>query len=139
MKEKSLYLIDGNSILYRAYYAIRNLATSQGFPTNAIYGFLQTLGKIKEEKKPPYLAIVFDAHGPTIRHEAYQEYKANRKPMPEDLVIQVPLLKKILQAQRLKLLEIEKFEADDVLASLAIKAATHGYKPVIVTTDKDRS
>ncbi|OQX51626.1 MAG: DNA polymerase I [Candidatus Aminicenantes bacterium 4484_214] len=137
MKEKSLYLIDGNSILYRAYYAIRNLATSQGFPTNAIYGFLQTLGKIKEEKKPPYLAIVFDAHGPTIRHEAYQEYKANRKPMPEDLVIQVPLLKKILQAQRLKLLEIEKFEADDVLASLAIKAATHGYKPVIVTTDKD--
>lgn len=137
MSKNTLYLIDGNSILYRSYYAIRNLTTSQGFPTNAIYGFLQTLRKIKEDKQPASLAVVFDAKGPTVRHDTYQEYKANRKPMPDDLVIQLPLLKKILQAQRIKILEIDMFEADDVLASLATKAASLGYTPVIVTIDKD--
>jgi len=137
MTKKSIYLIDGNSILYRAYYAIRNLSTSNGFPTNAIYGFLQTLRKILEEHQPAYLAVVFDAKGPTIRHAAYEEYKANRKPMPEDLVVQLPVLKKVLQAQQIKLLEIDKYEADDVLATLAARAAARGLPAVIVTTDKD--
>jgi len=137
MTKKALYLIDGNSILYRAYYAIRHLSTSSGFPTNAIYGFLQTLRKIREEHQPAYLAVVFDAKGPTIRHDAYQEYKANRKPMPDDLVVQLPVLKKVLEAHQIKLLEVAKYEADDVLASLAAQAATQDLPAIIVTTDKD--
>ena len=137
MRKKNIYLIDGNSILYRSYYAIRNLSTSNGFPTNAIYGFLQTLRKIREEHQPAYLAVVFDAKGPTIRHATYQAYKANRKPMPEDLVVQLPVLKKILQAQQIKLLEVDQYEADDVLATLALRAAAQGLPAVIVTTDKD--
>ncbi len=132
-----LFLIDGNSLLYRSYYAIQQLQTSRGFPTNAIYGFITTLRKIIDTEKPDYLGIVFDTKGPTIRHAAFKDYKAQRKPMPEDLVVQMPVLKKLITALRIPLYESPGYEADDVLASLAKMAAARGLHAVIVTTDKD--
>jgi len=137
MSKKKLFLIDGYSLLYRAYYAIRRLSTSQGFPTNAIYGFLSMLRKLQEKEGLHYLGIVFDVKGPTIRHEAYKEYKAHRKPMPEDLSVQIPVLKKILKAMHIPFFEYEKYEADDVLGSLAQKASSKKIHTVIVSTDKD--
>ncbi|MGQ9800284.1 MAG: DNA polymerase I [Candidatus Saccharicenans sp.] len=137
MTSSRLFLIDGNSLLYRSYYAIQKLANSAGFPTNAIYGFINTLNKIIEEEKPEYLGIVFDTGAPTLRHQAYQEYKAQRRPMPQDLTVQVPVLKKILQARRIPLFEYTDYEADDVLATLARKAEARGLLTIIVTTDKD--
>ena len=137
MTASLLFLIDGNSVLYRSYYAIRQLSNSAGFPTNAIYGFINTLNKIIEEEKPQYLGVVFDTGRPTIRHQAYKEYKAGRKPMPEDLTVQVPVLKQVLQALRIPVFEYENYEADDVLATLARQAAEHKQPAVVVTSDKD--
>lgn len=137
MEPKKLFLIDGNSILYRSYFAIQRLSTSSGFPTNAIYGFLNTLRKIQEQEKPTHLGIVFDTGKPTLRHKTFEKYKAQRKPMPDDLQIQVPYLKKVIQALRIPLFEYENYEADDVLASLAHLAAQRGILTIIVTTDKD--
>jgi DNA polymerase-1 len=137
MSEKRLFLIDGNSLLYRSYYAIRRLSTSQGFPTNAIYGFINTLRKLIEQENPKYLGVVFDTGKPTIRHEVYKEYKAQRKPMPEDLIPQIPVLKKVLGAMKIPVLEYEKYEADDVLATVADKASAEKIPSVIITTDKD--
>jgi DNA polymerase-1 len=137
MAEPKLFLIDGNSLLYRSYYAIKRLSNSKGFPTNAIYGFILTLRKILDQEKPPYLGIVFDTGKPTLRHKMFKEYKAQRKPMPEDLVVQVPVLKKVIEAFRIPLFEFADYEADDVLASLARRVSAEGVGPVIVTTDKD--
>jgi len=135
--EKKLFLIDGNSLLYRSYYAIQRLSTSQGFPTNAIYGFISTLRKLIEQEKPHYLGIVFDTGKPTIRHQMFKAYKAHRKPMPEDLIPQVPVLKKVIRAMNIPLFEFENYEADDVLGSLAQKAGEKRIPAVIVSTDKD--
>jgi DNA polymerase-1 len=135
--EKKLFLIDGNSLLYRSYYAIQRLSTSQGFPTNAIYGFINTLRKIIEQEKPQYLGIVFDTAKPTLRHKMFKAYKAHRKPMPEDLIPQIPVLKKVIRAMNIPHFEFEDYEADDVLGSLARKAAEKMVPAVIVSTDKD--
>ena len=135
--EKKLYLIDGNSLLYRSYYAIQRLSTSRGFPTNAIYGFISTLRKLVEQEKPHYLGIVFDTGKPTIRHQMFKAYKAHRKPMPEDLIPQLPVLKRVIQAMNIPLFEYENYEADDVLGSLVQKAGEHRIPAVIVSTDKD--
>jgi len=137
MAGQTLYLIDGNSLLYRSYYAVQRLSTAGGFPTNAIYGFLVALRKIMDEAAPDLLGVVFDAPGAKIRQEVYQDYKAHRKPMPDDLAVQIPKLKEILQAYRIPMLENTRYEADDVLGSLAVKAKAGGYETVIVTTDKD--
>ena len=137
MADKKLFLIDGNALLYRSYYAIRSLANSKGFPTNAIYGFILTLRKLLDQEKPHYLGIVFDTGKPTLRHKMFKDYKAQRKPMPEDLVVQIPVLKKVIQAFQIPLFEYEDYEADDVLASLARLATAKGIPSVIVTTDKD--
>ncbi len=136
-KEKKLYLIDGNSLVYRSYYAIRFLSTSKGFPTNAIYGFISMLRKLMDQEKPVYLGIVFDVKGPTIRHKAFKDYKAHRKPMPEDLVVQMPVIKKVIKALNIPCFEYENYEADDVLGSLAHQASRKNIPSVIVTTDKD--
>lgn len=137
MTEKKLFLIDGNSLLYRSFYAIRHLSTSKGFPTNAIYGFLAMLRKITEKEKPGYLGIAFDTKGPTIRHKAFKDYKAHRKPMPEDLVVQIPVVKKIIRALKIPFFEYQNYEADDVLGSLAQQASDKNIPSVIVTHDKD--
>jgi len=137
VKKKKLFLIDGNSLLYRSYYAIQRLSTSQGFPTNAIYGFINMLRKMIDKEKPEYLGIVFDTKGPTIRHAAFKDYKAQRKPMPEDMEVQVPVVKKIIKALNIPFFEFESYEADDVLGSLARKASAQEIHAVIVTNDKD--
>ena len=131
MSGGTLYLIDGNSILYRSFYAIQRLATSQGFPTNAIYGFIATLRKLLDEAKPELLGIVFDAPGAKMREEIFEGYKAQRKPMPEDLVKQIPKLKEVLRAFRIPLYENARYEADDVLGSLAARASALKIKTVL--------
>jgi DNA polymerase-1 len=137
MAEKTLYLIDGHALLYRSYYAIRNLSTTAGFPTNAIFGFVTALRKLRDEAKPTHLGIVFDAPGRKIRHDVFEAYKAQRKPMPEDLAVQIPKLREVIEALRIPAIALERYEADDVLASLADKAAKKGFRTVVVTTDKD--
>ena len=133
----TLYLIDGNSYLYRAFYAIRNLSASDGTPTNAIYGFTNMILKILREKSPDYFAVVFDAPGPTHRHEAYEEYKAHRPGMPDDLKPQVPLIKEIISAFNIQRIEKPGYEADDIMAHIAKEAESEGLEVYIVTGDKD--
>jgi DNA polymerase I len=137
MRGKTLLLVDGHSLLYRSHYAIRSLANSRGFPTNAIYGFINTLKKLRNDEKPDYLAVVFDLEGPTVRHEEFEKYKAKRKPMPEELAVQLPKLRDVLRALRIATAEFPRYEADDVLATLASRAAARNLRTVIVSTDKD--
>lgn len=135
--KKTFYIIDGNSYIYRAFYAIRNLSTSQGLPTNAVFGFANMLLKVIKEKSPDMLAIVFDPKGPTRRHIEYKEYKAHRPPMPKDLVQQIPYIHNLVEAFRIPVFVQEGQEADDVIATLARKAEADGHLVVIVTGDKD--
>ena len=125
MKEK-IVLIDGHSILNRAFYGLPNLTNSEGLHTNAVYGFLNILFKILEEEKPQYLTVAFDLHAPTFRHEMYAEYKGTRKPMPEELREQVPLMKQVLEAMGVKIAEQEGYEADDILGTLARRGEREG-------------
>lgn len=137
MGEKTIFLIDGNALLYRSFYAIKNLSNSKGFPTNAIYGFITALRKMVDQYNPDYLGIVFDTKGPTFRHLKFKEYKAHRKPMPDDLVIQIPMLKKLLKALNIPILERQKYEADDLLGSLSCIIPEHNIHTIIVSSDKD--
>lgn len=133
----TLYLIDGNAYFYRAFFAIRRLSTSSGFPTNAIYGFTNMMLKIFSDKKPDYFAIVFDSPGPTHRHEVYEEYKAHRPGMPDDLQLQVPVIKEVIEAFNIHTVEMAGYEADDLLATIAKRAEKEGVDVFIVTGDKD--
>jgi len=135
--KSSLYIIDGNSYIYRAFYAVRGLTTSSGLPTNAIFGFTNMLLKIINEKSPDMLAIVFDPKGPTRRHIEYKEYKAHRPPMPRDLIPQIPYIHRLVEAFRIPVFIREGQEADDVIASLARRAESEGKEITIVTGDKD--
>ena len=137
MKKERAFLIDGNAFCYRAFYAIRSLATSSGRPTNAIYGFLTMLQKLIQEEKPAYLAVSFDLKGETFRKKAFDAYKIHRKPMPEELVDQIPTIKKMLGLYRIPIFEKEGYEADDVLATLSKKLSGKGLAVYIVTGDKD--
>lgn len=133
----TLYLIDGNAYYYRAFYAIRGLSSSDGTPTNAIFGFTNMIIKIMKEKKPDYFAIVFDSPGPTHRHEMYEEYKAHRPGMPDELKSQIPHIKEIIDAFRIKTIEMPGYEADDLLGTLAKNAEKEKLDVYIVTGDKD--
>ncbi len=137
MSRRRLFLIDGNSFCYRAYYAIRSLTNSKGQPTNAIYGFVTMLNKIVKENSPDMLAVAFDLKGPTFRHKKYEEYKIHRKPMPDDLAGQIPHIKEMVEAYNIPIYEVQGYEADDVLATLARKAEANDIETVIVTGDKD--
>ena len=132
-----LYLIDGSSYIYRAYYAIRHLSSPKGFPTNALYGFTQMLLKVMKERKPDHLAVVFDAGRLTFRNEMYPEYKANRAAMPDDLVPQIGPIKEMVRAFSIPALELAGFEADDIIATLARDCEEKGMTVVVVTGDKD--
>jgi DNA polymerase I len=132
-----LLIIDGSSFIYRAYYAIQHLSNSKGQPTNAIYGFTTILQKLLNDEKPEYLAICFDRKEATFRHEKYEEYKAHRKPMPDDLVEQIPYIKKLVTAFNIASFEKAGFEADDIIGTLAVQAAKKGLDVYIVTGDKD--
>lgn len=132
-----LLVLDGNSILNRAFYGVKGLATKEGFFTNGIYGFLTTLQKVKEETSPNAIAIAFDVKKPTFRHKAYEGYKAKRKGMPEDLAKQLPILKELLGYLGLSIIECEGFEADDILGTLARKCEETGDECIIATGDRD--
>ncbi|HKK02114.1 MAG TPA: 5'-3' exonuclease H3TH domain-containing protein, partial [Desulfuromonadales bacterium] len=134
---KRLFLIDGSSYIYRAYFAIRHLSNAKGFATNAIYGFVNMLLKVVREQGPDHLAVVFDARGPTFRKELYPDYKANRAKMPDDLVPQVPLIKDVVRAFNMPAIEKVGFEADDIIATLAKRFAGDGLEVTVVTGDKD--
>ncbi len=136
MAEK-LVLIDGHSILNRAFYGLPDLTNSEGLHTNAVYGFLNIMFRILEEEKPNYLAVAFDVHAKTFRHQMYEAYKGTRKPMPEELREQVPLMKEVLRAMKVQILEKEGFEADDVLGTLARKAEHAGIEVALVSGDRD--
>jgi DNA polymerase-1 len=136
-ERERLFLIDGAHTLYRSYHAIRGLATSDGFPSNALFGFVQTLQKVIKDYEPEYLAVAFDLPAPTFRHKLYPEYKANRPPAPEDLVLQIPWIKKILQAYRIPCIEKQGYEGDDVMGTLAHQAREEGLEAVLVSGDKD--
>ncbi|MHB1397103.1 MAG: DNA polymerase I [Trichloromonadaceae bacterium] len=132
-----LYLIDGSSYIYRAYFAIRHLSNSKGLATNAIFGFTNMLLKVVREHAPDHLAVVFDSKGPTFRKDIYPEYKANRAAMPEDLVPQIPLIKELVRAFNMPALEVPGFEADDIIATLARRVEAQGLAITVVTGDKD--
>jgi len=133
----TVYLIDGSSYIYRAYHAIRDLSNSKGFPVNAIFGFTKMLLKLLSAIAPKYIAIVFDSKEKTFRHQLYPLYKANRPVMPEDLILQTPIIKKIIHNFGLTILEVDGFEADDVIGTAARLCVDNGLDVIIVTGDKD--
>ncbi|NWF55354.1 MAG: DNA polymerase I [Syntrophaceae bacterium] len=136
-KRPKVFLIDGSSYIYRAFFALARLSNSKGFPTNAVYVFTNMLLKVLRERGVEYGAIAFDAPGPTFRHEVFGDYKANRPSMPEDLRVQVPPIKEIVSALGLPILEKEGYEADDLIATLARRLGQERIETVIVSGDKD--
>jgi DNA polymerase I len=132
-----LYLIDISSYFYRAFHALPALSNARGVPTNATYGVTRMLLKVLRERQPQHLALVFDAKGPTFRHNLYKEYKAHRPPMPESLVVQLPYIRKVIDALNLPSLVQEGYEADDIIGTLVRQAREQGYGVEIISGDKD--
>lgn len=132
-----LVLIDGHSILNRAFYGVPDLTNAAGLHTNAIYGFLNILFKILDEESPDYLTVAFDVKAPTFRHEMFKEYKGTRKPMPEELREQVPVMKEVLQAMGIRIIEQAGYEADDLLGTIAKRAEAEGIDVSLVSGDRD--
>ena len=132
-----LVLIDGHSILNRAFYGVPDLTNAAGLHTNAIYGFLNILFKILDEESPDYLTVAFDVKAPTFRHEMFKEYKGTRKPMPEELREQVPVMKEVLQAMGIRIIEQTGYEADDLLGTIAKRAEAEGIDVSLVSGDRD--
>jgi DNA polymerase-1 len=137
MKEPILYLIDGSSYIFRAYHAIRNLSTSKGFPTNAIYGFTSMIFRFLKDYKPEYLGIVFDSKGKTFRDVIYPIYKANRGEAPEDLKVQIPKIFEIVDAFGIPQIQMEGYEADDIMGTIVKDIEEKMIRVVLVTGDKD--
>ncbi|HIJ36800.1 MAG TPA: DNA polymerase I, partial [Deltaproteobacteria bacterium] len=135
--KKTVYLLDGSSYIHRAYHAIRNLTNSKGFPTNAILGVTKMVMKLMADRNPEYFAVVFDSKGPTFRHKIYEDYKANRPPMPEEMAVQLPLIKEILQKLGIRIMELSGYEADDIIGTMARVSQENGFQVVMVTGDKD--
>lgn len=132
-----IFLIDANNIIYRSFFAIRTFTNSTGQPTNAVFGFVSTLLKILREYKPEYIVVAFDTPAPTFRHKILEEYKITRKPMPPELSAQIPVIKEIIKSFGIAYIEKETYEADDILACLALKFKAEGKNVVIFTGDKD--
>lgn len=138
MSSKERFLIvDGSNLLYRAFYALPRLTSSDGTPTGAVYGFVSSLQKVRNRFSPRYLCVVFDAPGPTFRDELYEGYKETRQKMPEDIAAQIPIIKEIIDISGIKSVELEGVEADDVIGSLSRIAAKLDLEVVIVSSDKD--
>jgi DNA polymerase-1 len=133
----NFFIIDGHSQLYQAYYAISGLTTPSGQPINAVYGFTRMLRKILKEDKPCYMTIAFDSKGSTFRHIEYKEYKEHRKPTPDDLLSQIPLMFDVIKAYNIPLFALQGFEADDIIGTIARKVSMENIECTIITTDKD--
>ena len=136
MSDKIL-LIDGHSILNRAFYGVPDLTNSAGLHTNAVYGFLNIMFKIIDEENPTNMVVAFDVKHPTFRHEMFSDYKGTRKPMPEELRQQVPVIKEVLNAMGITIVEMPGYEADDVLGTLAKRAERQGMQASVITGDRD--
>ena len=134
---KKIFLIDGSAFLYRAFHVIRSLSTSKGHPTNATFGFTRILLKLLKDNTPEYAVVFFDVKGPTFRHKLYDQYKANRPPMPEELVAQLPDIKRIITALNIPTVEKQGFEADDLVGTYSKLAQKKGFEVIMVTGDKD--
>src|SRR6266403_5980550 len=137
LKRPLFLIIDGMSQAYRAYFAIRGLASSHGLPTNSVYGFAIMLKRVLEKYPPEYICVALDSSQPTARHAQYNLYKATRKKMPADLAQQMPYVRKFCQAMRIPVLEMPGHEADDIIATVSTQAVAAGLNPVVVTLDKD--
>ncbi len=137
MGTQKAFLIDGTAFCYRAFYAIRALSTADGRPTNAVYGFAVMLQALREKERPDYLAVAFDVGKPTFRHKKFEGYKIQRKPMPDPLIGQIPVVKSLLAAYRIPIFEQEGYEGEDVLATIAKQIAREGVDVFLVTGDKD--
>src|SRR2546427_8410943 len=137
LKRPIFLIIDGMSQAYRAYFAIRGLASTQGLPTNAVYGFAIMLKRVLEKYPPDYIAVALDSPERTTRHAQYNLYKATRKKMPADLAQQMPYVRRFCQGMRIPVLQIPGHEADDIIATVSTQAEAAGLYPVVVTLDKD--
>ncbi|HYS55693.1 MAG TPA: DNA polymerase I [Thermoanaerobaculia bacterium] len=136
-KRPTLFIIDGSNNVYRSYFAIRGLTNSAGLATNAVYGFTQTLKKLLNDHKPDSIAVAFDIGSSKTRHEAFADYKKDRRPMPDDLSVQLPFVNEVLEGFHIPVIGVEDWEADDLIGSLACTARDRGYDVVIATSDKD--
>ncbi len=136
-KKPLLAVVDGSNYLYRAYYGIPALTNSKGLPTNAVYGFTAMLMKLLRDLKPDYVVVAFDLKGPTTRHGEFEDYKATRKPMPDDLIPQVPLIKDVIRGFSVCILEKQGIEADDLIGTLSVQATQKGWRTTIISGDKD--
>ena len=136
-RDDAVFIVDGHSMIHRNYHAIRGLSTSKGFPTNAIYGFVKALQKLLHDYRVKRILIAFDAKGPTFRHEVFEKYKAQRPPMPEDLKVQIPVIFEIVDALGVPSLQMEGYEADDIIGTASDILSQRGRWVFIVTMDKD--
>jgi len=136
-KKPKLFIVDGSNNVYRSYFAIRGLTNSAGLATNAVYGFTQTLRKLLKDHQPDYIAVAFDVSGAKARHEAFADYKKDRRPMPDDLAIQLPFVNEVLDGFHIAVITVEEWEADDLIGSLACAARDRGFDVLIATSDKD--
>lgn len=136
-KKPLVALVDGSNYIYRAFYGLPLLTNSKGFPTNAIYGFTNMLLKLKRELQPDYIVVTFDLKGPTTRHGEFEDYKATRKPMPDDLIPQVPFIKDVVRGFSICVLEKQGTEADDIIGTLTVQASEKGWRTAIISGDKD--
>ncbi|MFO7295495.1 MAG: 5'-3' exonuclease H3TH domain-containing protein, partial [Clostridia bacterium] len=137
MGQPRVMIIDGNSLMHRAFYALPMLTNKKGTPTNAVYGFTNMLLRLIQDYKPNYLGVAFDKKGPTFRHEVYADYKATRQKTPEELIPQFDLLKKMLQLMGIAIYEVDGYEADDILGTFARLARERGWEAYLVTGDRD--
>lgn len=136
---KRLFLLDAYALIFRAYYALIKMPriTQSGFNTSAIFGFVNTLEEVLRKEKPSHIAVCFDPAGPTFRNEAFEQYKGERASTPEDIKLSVPIIKEIVKAYNIPVVEVEGYEADDVIGTLAKKAEKEGYTTYMMTPDKD--
>ncbi|MDW8066130.1 MAG: 5'-3' exonuclease H3TH domain-containing protein [Aquificaceae bacterium] len=134
---KVLYLLDGSAFLYRSFFALPPLSTSEGFPTGGIYGFMKALFALIKKEKPEYFAIAFDMPAPTKRESLYKEYKAKRPTMPNPLRVQIPVIKELIDLMGIKRYEVEGYEADDIIATLSLMALDRGFFVKVYSPDKD--
>ncbi|MDE6073882.1 MAG: DNA polymerase I, partial [Muribaculaceae bacterium] len=140
MDDKKLFLLDAYALIYRAYYALIRAPriTSKGFNTSAIFGFCNTLDEILRKENPTHIAVCFDPKGGhTFRHEVYPEYKAGRDAQPEDITLSIPYIKRIIEAYNIPIVEMERYEADDIIGTLARRAESEGFTTYMMTPDKD--
>lgn len=139
MEEKRLFLLDAYALIFRAYYALIKMPRQRqdGFNTSAIFGFVNTLEELLRKESPSHVAVCFDPPGPTFRHLEYEAYKGEREATPEDIKLSIPFIKEIIRAYNIPILEVEGFEADDVIGTMSLRAAREGYTVYMMTPDKD--